>query len=562
MLARLLYANPQLQPCLRATGSRLLGAVAGYHLDATTLLRGVTSWIPSSRQARAQRGSVTARWLQPWRVPRRTAIGTTIQRDSRFAKLTAADISFFQSVLGDAGMVQDPEALKVLNTDWLHNWSGDSKLALRPKTTQELSKVLAYCHQRRLAVVPQGGNTGLVGGSVPLFDEVIVSMSRMNSIISLDPLAGIVTCEAGVVLERLNEYLEERDFVMPLDLGAKGSCHVGGNAATNAGGIRFLRYGSLHGSILGLEAVLADGTVLDSLSSLRKDNTGYDVKQLFIGSEGTLGIITKLAILVPRKPKAVHVAFFGLSSYEKCLATLVRARSELSEVLSAVEFLDRSSLELVTRHLPGARDPLAASYPFYVLIETSGSDAEHDNEKLNRFLESVMTPSSGAGDAPGGDALVQDGTLAQDRTQMKALWKLREGIAEALMKNGVVYKYDISLPTDKMYDFVEDMQRRLGQRALVVGYGHLGDGNLHLNVSVPQHSTEVHGLIEPYLFERVHAHKGSVSAEHGMGQCKVKYLHFSKSPEAIGVMQRIKNLFDPHGILNPYKVLPARSAPT
>lgn len=231
-----------------------------------------------------------------------------------YSNVTDTDISRFKEILpGAERVITDASELIGYNTDWLKTCRGSSQVLLQPKTTEEVSSILHHCHDNNLAVVPQGGNTGLVGGSVPVFDEVIISTQLMNDIISLDTLSGILICQAGCILGNLDSFVSDQGFTMPIDLGAKGSCHIGGNLATNAGGVRLLRYGSLHGSVLGLEAVLANGEVLDCLSSLRKDNTGYDLKQLFIGSEGTLGIITKAAILCPQKPKAVSVAFLGKS---------------------------------------------------------------------------------------------------------------------------------------------------------------------------------------------------------------------------------------------------------
>ncbi|XP_027658142.2 D-2-hydroxyglutarate dehydrogenase, mitochondrial isoform X1 [Falco rusticolus] len=418
---------------------------------------------------------------------------------------------------------------------------------LKPQTTAEVSQVLRYCYERNLAVNPQGGNTGLVGGSVPVFDEIILSTALMNKIISFDKVSGILVCQAGCILEKLNEYLEDQGFIMPLDLGAKGSCHIGGNVATNAGGLRLLRYGSLRGTVLGLEVVLADGSILDCLTSLRKDNTGYDLKQLFIGSEGTLGVITAVSILCPQKPKAVNLAFLGCQSFAKVLETFTTSRAMLGEILSACEFMDEKCMELVERHLK-LSNPLTGS-PFYVLIETSGSDSTHDADKLNNFLEQAMT-----------SGLVADGTVAMDAKKIKTLWSLRERITEALTHDGYVYKYDISLPVGKLYDLVMDMRARLGQSAKnVVGYGHLGDGNLHLNITAESYSHFLLDAIEPYVYEWTARHKGSISAEHGLGFKKKQYIHYSKSNEAIFLMQRFKAMLDPKGILNPYKTLPTSS---
>jgi D-2-hydroxyglutarate dehydrogenase len=334
--------------------------------------------------------------------------------------------------------------------------------------------------------------------------------------------------------------------MMPLDLGAKGSCQIGGNVSTNAGGLRLVRYGSLHGSVLGLEVVLADGRVLDLLSVLRKDNTGYDLKQLFIGAEGTLGVVTKVALLTPRRPTSTQVAYLACASYAHVLQTLMCARTVLGELLSAIEFQDRRSLELVLQHTPGTRDPFAGSvHPFYVLVESAGSDAAHDAATMARFVERALT-----------EELVCDGTVARDASQQRALWRLRESVAASAGKHGSVYKYDCSLPTHRMYNLVLQMQQRMQDRAVCVGYGHVGDGNIHVNVIAPTYDAHTEALIEPYVFECVSAEGGSISAEHGIGQGKVPFLHYSKSATAISMMQSIKHTFDPHGILNPYKTIP------
>jgi len=265
------------------------------------------------------------------------------------------------------------------NADWMRKYRGQSKLVLRPNTTEQVSKILKYCNENKLAVVPQGGNSGLVGGSVPVFDEIVISMGRMNKIRSFDEVSGIIVADAGVIMEVADNYLAERKHVFPLDLGAKGSCQMGGLVATNAGGLRLLRYGSLHGNVLGLEAVLPDGTIVDDLSKLRKNNTGYDIKQLFIGGEGTIGIVTGVSILCPQRPQAVSLAAFGVESFEKCQQTFVEAKTKLGEIISAFEFMDASSQRLMKI----AKDRslgLEGKYPFYCLVETSGSNSDHDQE--------------------------------------------------------------------------------------------------------------------------------------------------------------------------------------
>ncbi|RLO10467.1 hypothetical protein DYB28_004173 [Aphanomyces astaci] len=365
-----------------------------------------------------------------------------------FAKVTDSDIAHFRSVC--SGVLTDADEIAPFNSDWLNKYHGHSSVVLRPKTTQEVSDILKYCNDRRLAVVPQGGNTGLVGGSVPVHDEVILSTGNMNVIESFDDVSGIVVCQAGCILETLDTHVGKSGYMMPLDLGAKGTCQIGGNASTNAGGLRLLRYGSLHGSILGIEAVLADGTIVDCLSTMRKDNTGYDLKQLFIGSEGTLGVITKLSVLTPPRPASINVALVGCNSFDAVQKTYVAARRHLGEILSAVEFMDRASLDMVLRSQSTLVDPLETACPFYVLVETAGSRADHDMDKLDAYLAHVLE----SGD-------VVDGTVAQDAHQARKLFGIREDITLALSATGYVYKYDVSVPMDAYYTIVEDTRNHL-----------------------------------------------------------------------------------------------------
>ncbi|KAJ7944214.1 D-2-hydroxyglutarate dehydrogenase, mitochondrial-like [Quillaja saponaria] len=509
-----------------------------------------------------------------------------VKRNPAFSELNAEDIRYFEGILGEKNVIQDDERLMTANTDWMRKYKGSSKLMLLPKSTEEVSQILKYCNSRCLAVVPQGGNTGLVGGSVPVFDEVIINLSSMNNIISFDKVSGILVCEAGCILENLIAFLDNEGFIMPLDLGAKGSCQIGGNISTNAGGLRLLRYGSLHGTVLGLEAVLANGNVLDILGTLRKDNTGYDLKHLFIGSEGSLGIVTKVSILTPPKLSSVNVAFLACKDYDSCqfqrlisgildgslsllvyvsvvlsgillssfrfrirliiLRLLQDAKRKLGEILSAFEFLDSQAMDLVLHHLEGVRNPLPPSrHNFYLLIETTGSDESNDKQKLEAFLLRSLE-----------NGLISDGVLAQDINQASSFWRIREGIPEALLKAGAVYKYDLSIPVEKMYNLVEEMQDRLGNVAKTVAYGHLGDGNLHLNVSSPQYDDKILAQIEPFVYEWTSKYRGSISAEHGLGLMKANEILYSKSVETVQLMASIKKLLDPREILNPYKVLP------
>ncbi|XP_076936460.1 D-2-hydroxyglutarate dehydrogenase, mitochondrial-like, partial [Bidens hawaiensis] len=345
----------------------------------------------------------------------------------------------------------------------------------------------------------------------------------MNNIISFDEVVFVLVCEAGCILENLISFLDKRGFIMPLDLGAKGSCQIGGNISTNAGGLRLVRYGSLHVTVLRLEVVSANGSVIDMLGTLRKDNTGYDLMHLFIGTEGSLGIITKVSILTPPKLYAVNIAFLSCEDYISCQKLLFQAKRRLGETLYAFEFLDAQAMNMVLHHLDGVWNPLPSSiYNFYVLIETTGSNELNDKEKLEAFLLHAME-----------SGLVYDVALAQNFSQASSFWRIREGISEALMKAGAVYKYDLPIPVDKMYDLVEEMRTRLCDAANVVGYGHLGDGNLHLNVSAPQYDDDILAQIEPFVYEWTSRHRGSISAEHGLGLMKAKKIYYSKSSETV-----------------------------
>ncbi|XP_064577093.1 D-2-hydroxyglutarate dehydrogenase, mitochondrial isoform X3 [Zonotrichia leucophrys gambelii] len=445
-------------------------------MAAAVVWRRGAAWLRSCRANRELPGVPRARGCAGSREVVPTCERYAVRR-LPFARLADGDVAFFERLM-PGRVITGEEEVKPFNVDWLKSVRGCSQLVLKPQTTAEVSQILRYCHERNLAVNPQGGNTGLVGGSVPVFDEIILSTALMNQIISFDK-------------------------------------------------------------------VLADGSALDCLTSLRKDNTGYDLKQLFIGSEGTLGVITAVSILCPQRPKAVNVAFLGCQSFAKVLETFTTCRAMLGEILSAYEFMDEKCMELVETHLK-LSSPVADS-PFYVLIETSGSNSTHDEEKLHNFLEQAMA-----------SGLVTDGTVATDEKKIKVLWSLRERITEALTHEGYVYKYDISLPVGKLYDLVTDMRARLGQSAKnVVGYGHLGDGNLHLNITAESYSHSLLEAIEPFVYEWTARCSGSISAEHGLGFKKRHFIHYSKPHEAVLLMQQFKAMLDPKGILNPYKTLPS-----
>lgn len=485
-----------------------------------------------------------------------------IKKTPKFKELSAEDVAYFRHVLGTDRAVVDglteaaSDALEAFNTDWMKKYRGKSQLALKPQTTQQVSEILSYCNQHLLAVNPQGGNSGLAGGSVPVFDEIVINLSRMDSIRSFDTTSGVLVADAGLILQNADHEVMQHGYIFPLDLGAKGSCQIGGNVATNAGGLRLLRYGSLHGNVLGLEVVLPDGTIVDDLCELRKNNTGYDLKHLFIGGEGTNGIITGVSIQCPQRPPATNVAYLGLESFEKVLLAFRKAKLHLSEILSAFELMDFQS-QRIYRRATGTALPLESDYPFYCLVETSGSNADHDNEKLSAFFENIME-----------EGVIADGVLAQDESQIQSLWDCREGISEASQFFGGVYKYDVSLPLPHLYGLVEATRRMFETNGLmgedeespvvdVVGYGHMGDSNLHLNVVSRWYDERVEQALEPFIYEWIQQYRGSISAEHGLGLAKKDFVKYSKSDTMMRLMSQIKQLYDPVSVkcCNSYGVL-------
>uniref|UniRef100_A0A8D8LFC5 D-2-hydroxyglutarate dehydrogenase, mitochondrial n=1 Tax=Cacopsylla melanoneura TaxID=428564 RepID=A0A8D8LFC5_9HEMI len=477
-----------------------------------------------------------------------SAVTKSVERGS-YTLLNDKHIKQFQHILSndENRVITDEDAVKPYNTDWLKTQEGKSKLVLKPKTSAEMSAILRYCNEHKIAVCPQGGNTGVVAGGVPLYDEVIVSASLMNKIINFDELSGVLTCESGVVLETAEKFLHERGFIMPLDLGAKGSCQIGGNISTNAGGLRLFRYGSLHATVLGLEVVLADGTILDVLNTLKKDNTGYHLSHMFIGAEGTLGFVTKVVIQCPVKPNSTHVTFLGVDSFETVLEIVKLARSSLGEILSSCEMMDHEGVQSVSSKF-GLQIPVKKC-PFYMLLETSGSNQEHDSQKLSKFLEDGLEKN-----------VILDAVMFSEESKIQKIWPLRERIVESCLKDGFIYNYDISVSLQDFYSIIPIMRERLKDQDVVTvcGYGHLGDGNLHVNISVREPNPAVYALVEPFIYEWTSQHKGSVSAEHGIGLAKKHVIHLSKNQTSLNLMRQIKQMMHPNNIMNPSRNFPRR----
>jgi FAD/FMN-containing dehydrogenase len=458
-------------------------------------------------------------------------------------------------ILGPKGIVAEARDMAPYLVEERGLYHGAARLVARPASTEEVAAVVQCCAAAHIPIVPQGGNTGLVGAAVPPEDgsAVLLSLGRMNRVRAIDPVDFTVTVEAGAVLGDVQRAAEKVDRLFPLSLGAEGSCQIGGNLSTNAGGIAVLRYGNMRDLTLGLEVVLPDGRVWDGLRALRKDNTGYDLKQLFIGGEGTLGIITAATLKLFPRPRAVEAAFLGLKRVEDAMALFARARKASGDQLTAFELIPRPGLEMAMRHTPGVTDPLAAAARWYVLLEVSSSQAEGGlRPALESFLAEAMS-----------DGLVQDGTIAGSGEQANALWRIREGMVEAQKHEGGSIKHDVSVPVSKVAAFIVEataaVEARLpGIRPLA--FGHVGDGNIHFNLSQPKGADTAVFLARWAEFNHmvhdiVQRFGGSISAEHGIGRLKRAELPRYKSAIELELMRRVKEALDPDGLMNPGKVI-------
>ncbi|MFN3661962.1 FAD-binding oxidoreductase [Yoonia sp.] len=417
-----------------------------------------------------------------------------------------------------------------------------------PRTTQDVAMLLQVANAHQIAVVPQGGLTGLCGGARPIAGGVALSLEKMTGIEEIDTAAATMTVLAGTPLEVVQNAAADAGVYFPLDLGARGSCAIGGNAATNAGGNRVIRYGMMRDLVLGLEVVLADGTVIDATSKLIKNNTGYDLRQMFIGSEGTLGVITRLVLRLYPLPGCTHAALCGLADYGSVLRLLDGARRKLGPTLSAFEVMWPDYWQ-VACEVPGVRDPLQGQHVFRVLIEAQGTDEDADSDRFNAFLEDMFQAS-----------VVEDAVLSQSIADVKAFWGVRDACAEFKATLGPHLAYDVGLPTGQADDFAKDCavaieMAVLGARS--VYYGHVADGNLHLLAWLPGSDDQPAKALDAAVYATVRKFGGSVSAEHGIGTTKKPYLQYSRSEAEMALMRRIKTALDPNGILNPGKVIDA-----
>ena len=461
-------------------------------------------------------------------------------------------------LVGDNGLVLDTEGQGPYVRDWLGKWQGSTPVVVRPRNATEVSAVMRLCHQTRTPVVPQGGNTGMSGGATPDGSgaQVILSLNRMKRIREVDPVNNTLCADAGVLLADVQAAAREVGRFFPLSLGAEGSCTIGGNLATNAGGTAVLRYGNTRDLALGLEVVLPDGRVWNGLRGLRKDNTGYDLRDLYIGSEGTLGIITAATLKLFPRPVASCTALLTLDTIDQAVDVLSRARSGFGAALTGFELMSGACLQAVVRLFPQQRLPFegaSAESPWFALLELS--DSESEAHARDRF-EAVLGDAIDAG-------LVNDAAIAANVAQSKALWHLRESIPLAEAELGKSVKHDVSIPISSIAGFVHKTNALLQARfpgVRHVIFGHLGDGNLHYNVANAPGQTESELLalqseIYGVVHDSVHAHSGSISAEHGVGQLKRDELPRYKSAVELALMRRIKRALDPQGLMNPGKVL-------
>ncbi len=431
-------------------------------------------------------------------------------------------------------------------TDWPRDLTGRARAVVRPKTADEVAAVVRHCAERGLPVVAQGGHTGLVGGGTPSpeGDEVVISLERLNRVREVDAENFTMTVEAGCILESVHAAAAAADRLFPLQLGAQGSCQIGGNIATNAGGLNVVRYGMTRDLVLGLEVVLPDGRLWNGLRKLRKNNTGYDLKQLFVGSEGTLGVVTAACLKLFPKPTQVETALLAVDSPAAAVALLGRARRDLSDLLSAFELLPRRGVELGLAAAPQARNPLEAPSPFTVLMEVAASGLVPLRSVVESFLEAIVT-----------DGLVRDGALAASTAQAASFWQIREGLNEAQFRRGRHLRTDVSVPVSTVAAFLDAAHAALAEAepdCVPLAYGHLGDGNIHFNVLPPEGLDDAGRVAvlrrcEAVIFAQVDRWAGSISAEHGIGRVKRGAFLARAHPVDLDLLRRIKSALDPAG---------------
>ena len=466
-----------------------------------------------------------------------------------------------RAIVGDKGLIVDEQGKHSYVTDWRESFVGNALAVVRPANTQEVADVVRLCAAEKVSVVPQGGNTGLVGGGIPQEKgrEIVLSLNRMTRITDIDPIGYTMTVEAGVILKTIQETAAANDRLFPLSLAAEGSCSIGGNLSTNAGGVQVLHYGNARQLVLGLEVVTPQGEIWNGLRALKKDNTGYDLRDLYLGAEGTLGIITRAVLKLWPKPKDVATAWVAVPSPEAAVALLSGAHAASEDNVTSCELMGRQGIDLVLQHIPGATDPLAERHDWYVLLEWSSTRARRDGENqggLREKMEAYLGEAMEQG-------LVLDATIAQNETQARALWALRENHTEASKKEGPSVKHDISVAVSRIPSFVTDglaAMRKALPEGRPVTFGHVGDGNLHFNCQAPvgwdkARFTPHARTVTAAIYDLVVSYGGSISAEHGIGLLKVDELAHYRSQVEIDTMRTIKRALDPQNLMNPGKIV-------
>ncbi len=463
--------------------------------------------------------------------------------------------------LGPKGFTTDAQAMQPWLTDWRGRVTGAAAALLSPADPVEVADIVRMAAGAQVALVPQGGNTSMVAGATPPVDgrALLVSLRRMNAIRSILPDDNVAIAEAGVVLADLHAAAEAIGRRFPLSLAAKGSATVGGLVSTNAGGTQVLRFGTMRAQVLGIEAVLPDGELFDGLSALRKDNRGYDLRQLLVGAEGTLGIVTAASLRLIPAFGARAVAWVGLATPQAALALLRRLEGATGEAMESFEIVPQAALDLVLRHVPGTRAPLAGTHPWHVLIEsTAPAGAPDPGDALGAALADAIEAGQ-----------IEDAAIAASEAQAEALWKLRESISEAERVDGMAAKHDISVAVSQMPAFLEEGRKTVEARfpgVRVLAFGHLGDGNVHFNVRAPEGADDRAwfardgAAVSRFVHELVTAEGGSLSAEHGIGQTKLADFARTASPARLAALRAIKTALDPHGIMNPGKLVPVAPA--
>jgi len=469
---------------------------------------------------------------------------------------THPPIERLAAIVGATGLITDARDMEPYVVDWRRHYRGRTPAVVRPASTEEVAAVVKLCAETGTGIVPQGGNTGMCGGATPSAagNEIVLALGRMNRVREVDTLNNTITADAGCILANLQQSAIAADRLFPLTLGAEGSCEIGGNLPTKAGGINGLRYGDNRDLALGLEAVLPDGRVWNGLKGLRKDNTGYDLKDLFIGSEGTLGVITGAVLKLYPRPRTRLTALIAVADPAAAVQLLARLRSACGERISAFEILSRLCLELVLKHIPATREPLPQLHLWQVLVELADTTA---GSSLRDAFERAVAEA-------GDEGLVRDAVIAESMAQSQALWRLRETIPEASRDEGLLYRHDISLTISRIPEFVATASAALERSfpgVRIICFGHLGNGNLHFNYFVPGHHKDDPTArnasdINQIMLDIVHQFGGSFSAEHGIGQSKRGELAYYKSALELDTMRALKRTFDPRNIMNPGKVLP------